>query len=75
MRACGSQAFQSAGVFWARGYKSPKFLRWRIIPTPLNAFDNSPRELPNMLYKIFSVLALAITYVTAEQHIVSFDNR
>ena len=28
-----------------------------------------------MLYRIFFILALAVAYVTAEKHIVSFDNR
>jgi hypothetical protein len=34
-------------------------------------------QLPvaTMFYKILSVLALAVAYAAAEQHIVSFDNR
>jgi len=28
-----------------------------------------------MLYKLFAVLALAMTCVTAETHVISFDNR
>jgi len=44
----------------------------------LKTFDDScPTNSPtmNMLYRIFSVLALAVAYVAAERHIVSFDNR
>ena len=50
----------------------------RFIPLlPLRPLTNPPANLPivNMLYRILAVLALAVVYVTAERHIVTFDNR
>ena len=45
--------------------------------TTSKATDILPRDPPtcDILYKTFAVLALAVTFATAETHVISFDNR
>jgi len=55
---------------WHLCWEGHTLLSQRPLTTP-----PANLQIVNMLYKIFAILALAVTYVTAEKHVVTFDNR
>ena len=71
-RPCGSRAFQLAGAFLVDRYK---YLTSLLEGPSLLPRTAPPANTSIMLYRIFAVLALAVTYAAAEKHIVTFDNK